>query len=591
MKSMVALSVSILKEIGDQTGISTARDEITLISRSTKEGLSFLTITLPSFESDLMSALNEGEIGLHHFLRFKREKSGKRPIFLGAFLRSLFSSDGLAIYDVDPRLVGVLRQFLLAFKKVEMECSDKRVDNAYQNYIAEDRSLPDIPSNYLDAFSDCANWLFRDYLLEVEKELFSEFVPRYSSGALATRESFNERFSSRVWTDRLEDVVPCWDVLFTGARDWVNNPVTYLERHEETPSRVIHVPKTLKTPRIIAMEPSWNQFIQQGVLSKMSEVLSRRQHHALWYGFCWQYQDFNRLLAKIGSETKSLATIDLSSASDRVSLPLVRDGLLRRSGYLREISLASRSEVANVRGVNITLRKFASMGSALTFPFETMIFYTIVHLAWKELYGAFPSSPLTPDQGVRVYGDDIIVPVRLVPYVYRLLEAFGLKVNPNKSFFGEFSFRESCGGDYLNGVDITPCRLKSELGNIHLGTNLSSIVSFRNGLYSRGYSDTVRYLDRIILRSRYVPYGPATDGGVHLWTDKEEYWKSRVNPDLQRLEYKTLRPRLVKPSDSLNGYGALLKFKIPHAERESDHLIRDGRANCVGYTVGWLAAG
>ena len=57
MKSLERLSLAALREAGRQCCVRTDRDEKTLRDRVEMEGVSFLTITLPSFEKDLTRAL------------------------------------------------------------------------------------------------------------------------------------------------------------------------------------------------------------------------------------------------------------------------------------------------------------------------------------------------------------------------------------------------------------------------------------------------------------------------------------------------------------------------------------------------------
>nr|QDH86778.1 MAG: RNA-dependent RNA polymerase [Leviviridae sp.] len=98
-------------------------------------------------------------------------------------------------------------------------------------------------------------------------------------------------------------------------------------------------------------------------------------------------QEPNQLLAQKGSRDGSLATLDLSEASDRVSLQLVEE-LLARNPLAKEAILACRSLRASVPGhETITLAKFASMGSALCFPIEAMVFITITFLAIEREQG------------------------------------------------------------------------------------------------------------------------------------------------------------------------------------------------------------
>ena len=81
-------------------------------------------------------------------------------------------------------------------------------------------------------------------------------------------------------------------------------------------NRITTVPKSWKTDRIIAVEPDWNMFFQKGVGGLIRHRLQR-------VGLLKpDAQETNRALARHGSQTGLLATLDLSAASDSISLAL-----------------------------------------------------------------------------------------------------------------------------------------------------------------------------------------------------------------------------------------------------------------------------
>lgn len=83
-------------------------------------------------------------------------------------------------------------------------------------------------------------------------------------------------------------------------------------------------------------------------------------------------------------------------------------------------------------------------------------------------------------RNVYVYGDDVIVPKDYALHVQPALEAVGLLVNVNKSFY-KGPFRESCGGDYINGVEVSPVRFKMS------GAKLPTVDDCRKGLDLEGH--------------------------------------------------------------------------------------------------------
>jgi hypothetical protein len=96
------------------------------------------------------------------------------------------------------------------------------------------------------------------------------------------------------------------------------------------------------------------------------------------------------------------------------------------------------------------------MGSALCFPVESLVFWGIaVATIWKIVGDRDLAA-----QKVYVYGDDIIVANDYAEEVMLQLEKCGLKVNTDKSAYGDHFFRESCGVDAWKGFDVTPYRVK-----------------------------------------------------------------------------------------------------------------------------------
>jgi hypothetical protein len=144
------------------------------------------------------------------------------------------------------------------------------------------------------------------------------------------------------------------------------------------------------------------------------------------------------------------------------------------------------------------------MGSALCFDMEQMVFLTVIFCAIEESLGhRLTRKDVKALSGqVRVYGDDIIVPVRAAQSVVRNLEAYGLKVNRSKSFWTGM-FRESCGKDYFAGVDVTFVKCRRDIPSLQKARSeqVSEIVSFvelRNNLHSKGYTVTAQEMDSLI---------------------------------------------------------------------------------------------
>jgi hypothetical protein len=148
-------------------------------------------------------------------------------------------------------------------------------------------------------------------------------------------------------------------------------------------------------------------------------------------------------MAKEGSVSGKYATIDLSAASDNIAYNVV--ALLFPFEWFRYLADV-RSPLYFVRGTAPQkYEKFSSMGNGSTFAIETLIFSALCHAAGST--------------GFSVYGDDIIIETEFVDILVEALEFLGFSVNQKKSYTSG-PFRESCGGNYFDGVDITPFYLR-----------------------------------------------------------------------------------------------------------------------------------
>lgn len=228
-------------------------------------------------------------------------------------------------------------------------------------------------------------------------------------------------------------------------------------------NRFTSVPKDGTTERGIAIEPSLNVYFQLGVGRCLRSRL-KRVGIDLDDG-----QSLHRRVACEASRSKNghLATIDLSSASDTVCKNLVR--LLVPGSWL-DLLETLRSPTTVVDGKTHHLQKFSSMGNGFTFELETLLFYSISAQAMIE-------QGVQPQAGVNllVYGDDIIVPTECAEGVLSALRYLGFTPNLRKTYVRGL-FRESCGGDYFDGVPVRGHYLKE------FPREPSDWISLANGL-------------------------------------------------------------------------------------------------------------
>jgi hypothetical protein len=509
MKSLMLLWREILLDRGIWCCASTARDYETAVGRFEHEGFSFFTITLPDFAKDFERGLEQGKVDRQLWKSFSFRKG--LPKFLGGFLDLVFDrSTGCLLDNPSIDAIFAVRQITMAMGKIELESSKRRQKLAMRSFVECEKQVKDCATSLsqekLDEFSLFALSLWGIPFQKVEKAILNlEVIPKHGPGATVDRLSGNQKYSQLEWTQRLEDVFPAGDFIIANwGYKHIFDRVTLLEPGAERPVKVIDVPKTMKSPRIIAIEPTCMQYAQQAISLEIVRVLEEDHYLSPLIGFSDQLA--NRQMARKGSLKGDLATLDLSEASDRVSWRLVQ-ALFRYHPTIAEGLDATRSRTAFVQGHGIIpLSKYASMGSGLCFPVEAMVFLTIVLMVLcRDLKLQLNADILKYVRGnVRVYGDDIIVPVEIARSVIRELEAFGLKVNSNKSFWTG-KFRESCGGDYYDGEDVTVVRIRSKLPRSRRDVEeLESLVATRNQFYMAGMWQVTAYMDGMI--RKLIPF-------------------------------------------------------------------------------------
>lgn len=571
--------------------VSDLRDLDTLRYRVEHEGLSFLTITLPKFCQDFERSLELGYIDSTFFQSFR--KNGSIPAFLQGMISHVFNREtGRLISNEDtpnvlsggvssdiPTIIESVRQICLTFKKLEIDCSPQRVQKALDSFIAIERSFEtfSVPEKLYHDFSDIAFLLWSDM---VRPFRIDQVVPRHGPGATSERISGNQKYVWREWNDRLEPFFPLVDSAYplgTPVDSEELKRVTIVPEQDERPVRVTPVPKTLKGPRIIAIEPACMQYAQQGIRDWLYASIESYPLTAGMINF--KSQQINQELALISSRTGRLATIDLSDASDRVPRELALE-MFRSNPDLLDAIDACRSTKAEMPDGQIIgpLNKFASMGSALCFPVEAMYFYTICVMAIleaKHLPGTYANLRLVCRM-IHVYGDDIIVPTTYANVVLDYLQKYNCKVNLNKTFLTG-KFRESCGVEAYDGKLVTPTYLRHiPPENKRQASQLISWVKTANLFYKRGYWRTTSFLLNKVERVLgELPYGSEESEGLVRISYLGFRSASRWNPKFQRLEIRCWCPSPVKSKDRIGGYAALQKSLASLHRLVDDWAVRD----------------
>lgn len=271
------------------------------------------------------------------------------------------------------------------------------------------------------------------------------------------------------------------------------------------------VPKKYSRKRIVVTEPSLNTFFQLGLGEEIARVL--RRHTGI--DFSTQPQQ-NSALAKEGSATGRYGTMDLKQCSDYISLALIEymfpPSLVRWVRTLRtgEVRLSGSKEV-------IPLAMASTMGNGFTFPLMTTLLTAIVHGVYSTLdipVRRPPSDGCGANYGV--FGDDIIVVSKAFDLVAEVLGYLGLKINLDKSF-NHGRFRESCGTDWLDGVDVRPVSLTSYVSEHDLISCFNRLAIWASK-YQYNISATLGVLANLIPAALLGPVPPdqADTAGIKL---------------------------------------------------------------------------
>jgi len=258
------------------------------------------------------------------------------------------------------------------------------------------------------------------------------------------------------------------------------------------PGRLEFVFKNAEEYRTIDVQPPLNVLFQQGVGKAVRKRLRRA-------GIDLSDQSRNKGLAKLGSMTDHLATVDFSSASDTIATQMV--AFLLPEDWFVLLSLG-RTSTTSFEGLLIPMEKFSTMGTSFTFELESLIFYA---LAWSVLrYLALPNGELS------IYGDDLVIPSEAYPLAELVFAFCGFTINSKKSYV-RGPFRESCGGDYFEGIDIRPY-YQSDL------VSPESLFTLHN-FYMRNGELTLAALVRNELHPDLIIFGPDGYGDGHLIGD------------------------------------------------------------------------
>jgi hypothetical protein len=488
------------------------------IAKSVKSrGLRVLLVELPSLCSAFERALDGGDRALMTGAPFVRKD---KCTILKALFSKIFTEVGCVRYEFGAEPVRCLRQILKFAKKFRIDAPVDAVKEKYLEFASIEKQLhhPRLSwgSDDLNIISgyptfvdlghrhfDDGDGLAKNYSLEDRQRILGIldsiqrvsdrlagrfkfkpewFVPKHGPGAVS--EQFkNSKYEFPTWPFRLESIFPIDKYGLVSHQIWDGTP----EARHSVPCKLIGVPKDFKGPRLIASEPISSQFVQQGIMNVLRENV---KHSLLRHCIDFRSQEPSREMALDASDNGLSSTIDLSSASDRLSCAVVECAFRRNYSFMEVLNAARTPDVQFPDGSVVRMKKFAAQGAAFTFPIQTIV-YSMVCIG--VILWQYPGTKMSDAaKYVRVYGDDMIVPTYVFDEICEILEVLQLKVNISKSFSKGY-FRESCGMDAFIGQNVTPANVLTTF-QPRQPDSLVSTVECANNLYLKGFWNASRHL-------------------------------------------------------------------------------------------------
>jgi hypothetical protein len=262
VKSLTGLWVEVTLECASISGVCADLDVVYAQERFKDEGISFFTISLPNFGRDFDKALDQGFVCSDLFQGFSWR--GGLPRFLSGFLCRVFDQrSGFILKRPSVSSIRSIRQICNLLKKVELECTSERKKAAVQNYLDVELELRDHELLYGEddelfaEFAHMTALVFGDELARVDRKIYEgDLFPKHGPGKVSDKLRGNQKWLLPYWTLRLEAIFPFVDFGLPNHRYWKDHLPEFLSPEEEPPVKVTLVPKTLKTPRVIAQEPT-----------------------------------------------------------------------------------------------------------------------------------------------------------------------------------------------------------------------------------------------------------------------------------------------------------------------------------------------
>jgi len=571
--------------------VDVSRDYVRLSMLLNARGINLVLIDFPDVLKWLDESLKNGALsvsGLPTTSGIAR-RSPVPKLFRGLYLR-VFAKSGVMLEDPDPTSIFYLRQLLALFKKYKKDCKDEFTSREVESFYETDLELPrprldfdqaeSFPFEVTSSLKVCemdnrdgsgtrstssadhvVQLIFDRAVSQLDLPDSNSAIHRHGPGAVSIKiPEHSWKYHFHQWPESLNAYFPMEDHAISNYSEW--SELQNLDTHNSVYSRLCKVPKTARGPRLIAAEPVSHQWCQQALRKSLESMVS-----SSFLSRCINFRDQgeNQRLALEGSKTGQYATIDLSAASDRIGLKLVESVFRKNIPFLQRLAVSrSRYVYQNISSKHPMihkLRKFSTMGSACTFPIQSIIFSCIAIAAilireGKNVYSVTNAAVNRAADRVQVFGDDIVVPNNCYDAVTGLLERYGMKVNLSKSC-STGKFRESCGMDAFNGYDVTPAYF-TQFCDERKPESIVAMIEVSNNFFKKGLWKTSNILATMVPKHFRVQV-PIDSGAVGLGSYTPNV-KLRYNHHLQRDEMQTVKLTSKQSVTKINDPSALLQW-------------------------------
>lgn len=272
-------------------------------------------------------------------------------------------------------------------------------------------------------------------------------------------------------------------------------------------NRLFSVPKNCKEDRVCAQEPNIN-----GTMQKMFGSVIRNLVRDKFGLLRPTAQQHHGNMARNASVLNNGATVDAKNASGSITTGCVQFYLPPEWFSTLDALRSQRYTVDDEDWYEY--EQFSSMGNGFTFELETLIFYAIARAA------CIITGSSTSISRLSTYGDDVIIPTDALDLFLKGFKHSGFEVNTSKSF-SDGLFRESCGFDWFDGINVRPVFVRDSLSARTMVTIHNQMLAYDYDYYYPKFFELL--LELIHSTNLGISHGPQNGSDGHLHSRSWSY--------------------------------------------------------------------